>query len=227
MMAHGKTIRIVMADDHAILRAGLRMLLSSQRDMRVVAEAGDGIEAVHQVRTTRPDVVLLDLTMPEVSGAEIIEDILRESPKTRVLVLTMHTEPEYLHAALRAGASGYVLKRALDSDLLSAIRVTHKGDIFIDSKMNRFLVEQSLGFANGEVSSDRSRYELLTRREREVLKLAASGLTNRQIGETILISEKSVETYRGRVLRKLKLRDRAELVRFALRVGLLSSENHL
>lgn len=224
-MAGSKPIRIVMADDHAILRSGLRMLLSAQRDMRVVAEAGDGIEALQQVRLSKPDIVLLDLTMPEVGGAEIIRDILRESPKSRVLILTMHTEPEYLHAALRAGASGYVLKRALDSDLLSAIRVTYRGDTFIDSRMNRFLVEQSLGTAKDQVSPDHSKYELLTRREREVLKLAASGFTNRQIAEAILISEKSVETYRGRVLRKLRLRDRSELVRFALRVGLLSAEN--
>ncbi len=160
--------------------------------------------------------------MPDSAGAEIIGQVRKQSPKTRVLILTMHTEPEYLHSALGAGASGYVLKRALDSDLIAAIRVTYKGETFVDSRMNRFLVERSLSSPSDSPLG--SRYDLLTNRERQVLKLAAAGFTNRQIASRILISEKSVETYRGRLLNKLQLRDRAEMVQFALRAGILFSD---
>ncbi len=144
MKSQKNKIRVMIADDHAILRSGLRMLLAAQEDIQVVGEAEDGTQTLEAVRATKPNVLLLDMSMPDSAGAEIIGQVRKQSPKTRVLILTMHTEPEYLHSALGAGASGYVLKRALDSDLIAAIRVTYKGETFVDSRMNRFLVERSL-----------------------------------------------------------------------------------
>lgn len=220
-------ISVVIADDHAILRVGLRLLLSVQPDIKVVGEAGDGDEALEQVRLRKPDVLLLDISMPGTGGVEAASEVRKRWPHTRVVFLTMHGEAPYLDSALAAGASGYVLKRALDSDLVSAIRAAHAGSTFIDAGVAGHLVAKALG-SDGRTGADaRQACDLLSRRELQVLKLAAAGLTNRQISSKVFVGIKSVETYRARVLKKLKIKTREEMIRFALDAGLFSpAESH-
>ena len=171
----------------------------------------------------KPSVLLLDISMPGTSGIEIIGEVLKISPQTRVLILTMLTEAAYLDGALAAGAAGFVLKRSLDSDLLNAIRVVRRGDSFIDAGMTKFLVQKALGQRAPE-SSARAACSLLSRRELQVLTLAAQGHTNRQISAKLFVSVKSVETYRARLLKKLELEDRAQMFRFAVEAGLLTAD---
>ncbi|HEV8510316.1 MAG TPA: response regulator transcription factor [Gemmatimonadales bacterium] len=211
-------IRLLIADDHAVLRAGLRMLLEAQHDIEVVGDAGDGAEVVQKARALQPDVVLLDLSMPGPHSGEVIRQVLRASPKTRVLVLTMHDDPAYLASAMAAGAAGYVVKKVADSELLSAIRAVHAGRTFVD-------LTQSLGSPSHAVAGT-SRTESqqpkdLSRREREVLRLLAQGHSNQQIADHIRVSVKTVETYRTRLREKLGLKGRAELYRFAVESGIL------
>jgi two-component system response regulator NreC len=216
-----KRISIVIADDHAILRSGLRMLLDAQPDMKVVGEAENGDQALEQVRLKKPDILLLDITMPGTSGVEVASEVGKRSPLTRVVILTMHEEPAFLDSALAAGVSGYVLKRALDSDLVSAIRAAHEGKTFIDSGVAGHLVKKALGFDDYHKVTARQACNLLSRRELQVLKLVAEGYTNQQIASQVFLSVKSVETYRARLLRKLQISTRQEIVRFAIAVGLL------
>jgi two-component system response regulator NreC len=215
-------IRVLVADDHAVLRAGLRVLIGAQTDMEVVGEAADGDEAVQKAVDTRPDVALLDITMPGSGGIKAIERIRRECPTTRVLVLTMHDVPAYLRSALAAGASGYVVKRAADSELLSAIRGVHRGRTVLDSTLAVMVVQGAIGkkVTGGQPIGPAS---LLSPREREVLDLIAQGYTNQQIADRLGLSVKTVETYRSRLVEKLGLRSRADLVRYALDSGLFGS----
>lgn len=215
-------IQVVVADDHAILRSGLRMLLNSQSDMKVVGEAADGDQAMEQVRLKKPDILLIDLNMPGTSGVEATKEIRRRSPHTRVVVLTMHAEPAYLHSALAAGASGYVLKRSLDSDLVSAIRGAYQGKTSIDAGIAEHLVEKALGKSRRRRPMARETFDLLSRREQQVLKLVAEGYTNAQIAAQVFVSVKSVETYRARLLKKLRIKTRREIIRFAVNAGLLT-----
>ncbi len=216
------SIRVLIADDHAVLRAGLRMLIGAQPDMEVAGEAADGDEALRKVVETRPDVALMDITMPGSGGIKAIERIRRESPATRVLVLTMHDVPAYLRSALAAGASGYVVKRAADSELLSAIRAVHRGRTVLDPTLAVMVVQGSLGKkpAAGQPGGSTN---LLSPREREVLDLVAQGYTNQQMADRLGLSVKTVETYRSRLVEKLGLRSRADLVRYALDSGLFGS----
>jgi two-component system response regulator NreC len=207
-------IRLLIADDHAVLRTGLRMLLEVQRDMAVAGEAGDGLEVVQKARELQPDVVLMDLTMPGPPSGDVIRQVLRACPKTRVLVLTMHDDPAYLASAMAAGAAGYVVKKVADSELLSAIRAVHGGRTFVD-------LTQSLDTPSRAV---RERPKALSRREREVLRLLAQGHSNQQIATQIKVSVKTVETHRTRLSEKLGLKGRAELYRFAVESGILSSD---
>ncbi|MBI2939800.1 MAG: response regulator transcription factor [Chloroflexi bacterium] len=209
-------IRVLLADDHAVLRAGLKALLNAESDLEVVGEAGDGVEAVERTAALRPDVVVMDIGMPRLNGLEATRQIHALGLPTRVLVLTMHAEEQYLLPVLRAGAAGYVLKRSADTELLEAIRSVHRGDAFLDPTAARMLVQAYQGGAEeGEPAAE------LTQREREVLKLTAAGYTNQEIAEQLVISSKTVDTYRARVMEKLKLRHRSELVRYALKHGLL------
>ncbi len=216
-------IRILLADDHAVLRAGLRALLDGQPDMEVVGEAADGQEALDKARALQPDVVLLDLTMPGVDGLEALRQIRDLSPSARVLVLTMHDDRRYLRQALNSGASGYVLKRAAEAELLSAIRAVQAGGTYLHPDHARAMLDGMVNKRRGGRESD-DRYELLSPREREVLRLIALGHTNAQVGEMLFISTKTVETYKARLMQKLGLRGRAALVRYALQRGLLSEE---
>ena len=214
-------IKVLIADDHAILRSGLRMLIGAQPDMSVVGEAQNGDEAIQSARKIKPDVVILDITMPGRGGMHAIAELLKISNSIRILLLTMHEEPAYLRTALAAGAAGYVLKKSVDADLLSAIRAVNRGRTYVDSELASGLLEHALPNRADEV---RDTTDVLSERELQVLKLVAEGFSSREIAEQILVATKTVETYRGRFAEKLGLTSRADLVRYALEIGLLSSE---
>src|SRR3984885_470067 len=197
-------IRLVVADDHAILRSGLRMLINAQPDMEVVGEAEDGIEAVQAIQKANPDVAILDVTMPKSGGLNAIKEIVARNRSTRILLLTMHEEPAYLRTALAAGAAGYVLKKSVDADLLSAIRAVYRGRRYIDSELSDVLV----GDALGSKVRDGALGNVLSEREMQVLKLVAEGFSSREIAEQISISTKTVEAYRARFATKLGLKSR-------------------
>ncbi len=216
------SIRVLVADDHAVLRAGLRMLIGAQPDMEVVGEAADGDEAVQKALELRPDVALIDITMPGIGGMKAIERVRQGCPKTRVLVLTMHEVPAYLRLALAAGASGYVVKSAADSELLSAIRSVHRGRTVLDPGLAALVVQGALG-KKAVGSQAGGPANPLSPRERDVLELVAQGYTNQQIADRLGLSVKTVETYRSRLVEKLGLRSRADLVRYALDSGLFGS----
>ena len=218
-----RKIRVMIADDHAILRAGLRMLVNAQADMEVVSEAADGEKAVETARETRPDVALLDLTMPRVGGMKALETMARDCRKTRVLVLTMHDDPAYLRSALAAGASGYLLKRAVDSELIAAIRAVHRGGIFVDPRLAGVLVQDVLAKGKTKAGSKRP-VNILSRRELQVLTPVARGYTSAEIAKQIFVGVKTVETYRSRLTEKLGLRTRSDVIRFAVQMGLLTPE---
>lgn len=220
------TIRVLLADDHAVLRTGLAMLLNAQSDLEVVGEAGNGAEAVALAQDAKPDVVVMDLTMGRYSGLEAIATIRQAHPPTQVLVLSMHTEVSYVRAALAAGAMGYVGKSVADAELLTAVRAVAKGRTFVDLAIDDpALREETLGLLRaGAQPQAFAPLRRLSRREREVLGRVAQGFTNAQVAEQLGLSVKSVETYRARVLEKLGLRTRAELVRFAVGSGMLTPE---
>lgn len=217
-------IRVVIADDHTVLRAGLRALINAESDMDVVGEASDGDEAVTIVSAVQPDVVLLDLTMPRRDGLSAIPNIRKACPRTQVLALSMHDDPSYLRAVLAAGGSGYVVKTAEDAELLAAIRAVAQGRTFVDLSLG----ENAHGGLLDQTSMDPphavSSLSLLSAREHEVLELVAQGHTNQKVADRLKLSVKSVETYRARVMEKLNLKSRADLVRFALECGLLARE---
>jgi len=217
-----RKIKVMIADDHTILRAGLRMLLSAQSDIAVVGEAENGDQAIQQVRVKKPDVALVDLTMPPSGGMETIRVIRSRFPRTRVIVLTMHEVSAYLSSALEAGASGYVLKRSLDHELLAAIRAVHRGGTFVDPRIADLLVKTAVPSRKDGHLLPHQAADLLSRRERQVLKLVAEGYTNQEISRQIFVGLKTVETYRSRVLKKLNLRGRREAVKFAIEAGLLN-----
>ena len=219
-MASAASIRVLIADDHAILRAGLRMLIDSQPDMKVIAEAPNGEEAVRLASAEHPDVVILDITMPGGGGLRAVSEILKVCASARVLLLTMHEEPAYLRTALASGAAGYVLKKSVDANLLAAIRSVHKGRSYVDSELASALIQHALPDIGQPGRPD----EVLSERELQVLKLVAEGFSSREIAEQIFIGVKTVETYRARFAEKLGLKSRADLVRYALEVGLLSPE---
>ncbi len=223
MPARTRKIRVMIADDHAILRAGLRMLVNAQADMEVVSEAPDGEKAVETARATTPDVALLDLTMPRVGGMKALEKMTRECQKTRVLVLTMHDDPAYLRSALAAGASGYLLKRAVDAELIAAIRAVHRGGIFVDPRLANVLVQDVLAKRGTKAGPTRP-VNILSQRELQVLTLVARGYTSAEIAKQIFVGVKTIETYRSRLAEKLGLRTRSDVIRFAVQMGLLTPE---
>jgi DNA-binding NarL/FixJ family response regulator len=214
-------LRILVADDHAVLRAGLRLLINTQPDMEAVGEAGDFPEAMRLTRTVRPDVLILDLTMPGGTGIQTIERLAAECPATRIVVLTMHDDPSYLRAALAAGAAGYVAKKAADSELLSAIRAVSGGRAFVDPEMSAAQGRTVRNDNAGAGVAPAVPAPRLSQREREVLELLAQGHTNQAVADRLLLSVKTVESYRARLMQKLGLSSRADLIRYAVEVGLL------
>jgi two-component system response regulator NreC len=223
MSARPHKIRVMIADDHAILRSGLRLLVNAQADMEVVSEAPDGEQAVQAARETLPDVALMDLTMPKIAGMEALQEIVRNCPETRVLVLTMHDDPAYLRSVLTAGASGYVLKRSVDAELLAAIRAVHRGGTFVDPSLANIFV-QDVFAKKGAKTRRTGPANILSDRELQVLRLVARGYSSRQIAKQILVGVKTVETYRSRFAQKLGLRTRSDVVRYAVQMGLLAPE---
>ena len=214
-------IRIVLVDDHAVLRAGLTALLNAEADMTVVGEAGDGAASLPVVADRQPDVVLLDINMPNMGGLEALGELRKVAPKSRVLILTMHDDQTYLRQALSQGAAGYVLKQAADTELLTAIRTVYHGGAFLHPSHAQALLSPN-PIATSGPSSTSDDISILSERELEVLKLIALGHANKEIAEMLYLSVKTVETYKTRIMEKLNLTSRAALVRFALKHGLLT-----
>jgi len=212
--------RVFIADDHGVLRGGLRALISAQDDMEVVGEAANGPDAEAGIKATEPDVALMDISMPNGGGLAAIAAVKQSRPKTRILVLTVHDELGYVRAASEAGAIGYVVKNVVDTELLAAIRAVAQGRSFMDSSVS-LETRQSMQTKVAEAIRGRKASQL-TEREREVMGRVAEGFTNSQIAEELRLGVKSVETYRSRVMQKLGLTSRADLVRFALECGLLA-----
>ncbi len=216
-------VRILLVDDHSVLRAGLRMLLNSQAHLQVIGESGDGREALALAETLQPDLILLDLSMPGLSGIEALPVLRRLAPGARILILTMHDDVGYLRQALRKGAAGYVLKKAADSELLSAIQVVMHGEVYIHPAMTGTLVKEMMPEieSRAEPGASLDPWQVLSDREREVLRLVARGHTNSEVAAQLSLSVKTVETYRARGMEKLGLRTRAQLMQSALEKGLL------
>ena len=214
-----RPIRVLLADDHGILRAGLRALLGNEADIEVIGEAADGEEAVARTAALDPDVVVLDIAMPRLDGLEATRRIRDRGLRARILILTVHAEERYLLPVLRAGGAGYVLKSGADTDLLDAIRTVARGDAFLYPGATRLLLSEYLG----KEGDARDRSKALSERERQVLALTAEGYSAQEIGERLILSPKTVETYRERAMQKLGLRRRADIVHYALRSGLLQS----
>jgi two-component system response regulator NreC len=206
-------IRTLIADDHGVLRAALRALLNGRSDLEVVGEAGDGNEVLRLTDELRPDLVLMDISMPGQGGIETTRELKQMRPEARVLILTVHEDEELLREAMRAGASGYVVKRALESELLNAIAAVMRGDLYIHPVMTRALVADLYNLP--APSTDRQS-EQLTPRELQVLGLIAKGDTNLQIADTLMLSVRTVESHRANIMGKLGLHNRAELVRYAM-----------
>jgi DNA-binding NarL/FixJ family response regulator len=210
-------MRTLIADDHGIVRSGIRLLLERQPDVEVVAEAADGVEAIERALATRPDLCVLDVGMPRMTGLQATREIRAHLPGTQVLILSMHDDERYLFEALKAGAAGYVLKREADQALVGAVRAIERGQPFLTNAAERTLIRRWM--EEGAEGPD----EPLTAREQQVVKLIAEACTNAQIAATLHVSEKTVESHRANVLRKLGMRDRVQLVRYAIRRGLVEA----
>ena len=208
-------MKVIIADDHGIVRSGLRLLLERQPDIEVVGEAADGAQARELAVRERPDLAILDVRMPKLTGLQVTREIKRQAPEVSVLILSMHDDERYLFEALKAGASGYVLKTQADADLLEAVRAVQRGEPFLTPAAQQALIKDML-----ERGADEAEEEL-TPREEQIVKLVAEAHTTKQIAELLHLSEKTVENHRANAMRKLGMRDRVELVRYAIRRGLI------
>jgi two-component system response regulator NreC len=211
-------IRVLIADDHSIVRAGIRSLLEGYPDIEVVGEAGSGWEAIELAVRLEPDVVLMDVAMGDLSGLEATQEIKERSPQVNVLALTMHDREEYFFAMLKAGALGYVLKESEPDELLAAIRAVHRGEAFLTPAVTKAVLEDYL---TQRTDQAQSRYDSLTLREKEVFRLAAEGKTTRQIADMLRLSARTIEKHRASMMRKLELQNLFELIKYAIRQGLI------
>jgi two-component system, NarL family, response regulator NreC len=209
------SVRVLVVDDHAVVRAGLAMLIDAEKDMETVGEAGNARDAIFEARSAKPDVVLMDVMMPDQSGLEVVPQLLHEHPETKVLVLSMQDDPRYVREAFAVGAKGYVLKEAADTELVAAIREVARGGRYVHPELGARLV------AGESEERRRAEEDPLSERERDVLRLLALGHTNQEIAKQLYISVRTAETHRAHIMQKLRLSSRAELVRYALGEGLL------
>ena len=210
-----RPIRVLIVDDHAVVRSGIRLLLSQEEDIEPVGEAGSGREAIFEARSLKPDVVLMDVVMPDGSGLDVIPTLLKERPEAKMLVLSMQDDPRYVREAFAAGASGYVLKEAADVEVVTAVREVARGGRYVHPELGARLIAADADAAR------RAEEDPLSDREREVLRLLALGHTNQEIAKQLYISVRTAETHRAHIMQKLQLSSRAELVRYAIAQGLL------
>jgi two-component system, NarL family, response regulator NreC len=213
-------IRVLLADDHMVVRLGVKALIEGEPDMMVVGEAANGLEAIAQAHALRPNVIVMDISMPEMDGLEATRRVRAELPECYILILTVHAQERYLFPVLKAGAAGYVLKSTIDTELIEAIRTVAAGGAFLYPDATKMLLQDYLGHLRSGREQDA--YESLSEREREVIKQLALGYTAAQIADKLSLSAKTVETYRARIMEKLNLSSRADLVQYALARGLLS-----
>lgn len=213
-------ISLLLVDDHQVVRTALRMLLEGQPDMKIVGEADSGLQALERARELAPDVVVMDITLPDISGIEATRQLKEEFPNLSVIALTIHDDEQYFFEMLQAGASGYVPKRAASEDLITSIRAAYAGEIYIYPSLAKALVADFLGRSSQE--SEKASLDGLTSRESEVLSLLAEGLNNEEIGESLQISKHTVARHRENLMRKLELHSRSELVKYAIRKGLIT-----
>lgn len=216
-------IKVLIADDHTIVREGIRMILALHEDIEVVGEAADGSEAIKQADKLSPDVILMDIAMPGLGGLEATVEILKRSPQSKVLVLTQYDDTEYIYRFLKAGAVGYVLKKAVGSDLVSAIRVVSQGKSFLDPSVADRVIKGFL--QKPEVAKDEVFYDSLSDREKQVIKLIAEGYTMQQIADALYLSIKTVMTHRTNLMEKLGIHNRTELIKYAIRKGLVRADS--
>jgi DNA-binding NarL/FixJ family response regulator len=214
-------IRVLVADDHTLIRDGLRALLATAGDIDVVAEASDGREAVERARASAPDVILIDIAMPGLGGLEAVPLLKREVPNARILVLTQYEQADYVRRFLRLGVAGYVLKKAAGTELISAIRAVHRGGLVLDPAIAREATSEAVTIDQTESADS---YDSLTERERQVLKLVAEGRSNKEVASFLDVSVKTAMTHREHLMQKLNLHDRTELTRYALRRGIIRDE---
>jgi len=217
----GDLIRVVLADDHAVVRAGVKAVLSSAKDIQVIGEGSNGREAISLVERLKPDVIVMDLSMGEMDGISATKEMVEKKLPVKILILTMHAEEAYLVKVLEAGASGYLVKSAADRELIDAVRAVAHGDMYMQPTATRALAQGIM--RKSEHADERDRYEKLTERERDVLRYVAGGFSAPEIGEKLFISPKTVDTYKQRINEKLGLAHRSDYVAFALKLGLLSS----
>lgn len=218
-------IRLLVVDDHPVVRAGLRTLLKPQTDMEVVGEAVDGPSAIEAALRLKPDVIIMDISMEGMSGLDATRELRKRLPNAKVLVLTMHEDEEYLRQTLEAGATGYVLKKAANTELAVAIRAVHRGELFVYPSLTRALLGDMVPDGAVDPLTQRRGLDRLSERETQVLRLVAQGYTSRQIAEKLFLSVRTIETYRSRLMEKLNLKSRVALVRYALRSGLLDDDD--
>jgi len=216
----GDALRIVLADDHHLVRKGIRALLEALPDVEVVAETGDGREALELIEQKRPDVAVLDITMPGLNGLEVAARVSKEVPHTKVLLLSMHAGEEYVSQALRTGIAGYLLKDAADDELSMALKAVARGDVYLSPQISKQLVER----LSREADAEPDPLAALTSRQREILQLVAEGHSSKQIASMLNLSVKTVEAHRSQIMERLGVRDVTGLVRFAIRAGLISPE---
>ncbi len=215
-------IRVILAEDHTIVRQGLRSLLEQSDDIEVIAEAEDGREAVNKTEQLKPDIVLMDISMPILNGIEATRQIKKKFPDIKVLILTMHTTEEYISQILHAGASGYLVKKSAHHELLSAIKAIQKGNSYLSPLVSKKVVDQYLQKTQDDIKQDR--YEKLTTREREVLQLIAEGKANKEIAELLYLSVKTVETHKAHLMEKLNLHTTTDLIKYAIQKGIINIE---
>lgn len=216
-------IRLLLADDHELVRSGLVKLLETYKDLVVIGEAGDGLEAVEKTKRLKPDVLVIDLSMPKLSGIDATKIIRKECPTVRVLVLTMHQNEEYVYQIFKSGAGGYILKEAGKDELANAIRTVARGEKFVSSRVSEIMVDgfiRKTGVRSGDLSNGSGPDEVtLTKREKEILSLIADGLNNHEISDKLFISPRTVETHRTNIMQKLDIHDIGNLVKFAIEHG--------